>query len=179
MNEPQCPGPECDRPVAVKGMCASHYQQSWAGRPLTKLRTYARKKLLENEICAAPHCEKIVTSRNLCRNHASIASRFQIESYALADILSRGCWNEACTAVYPLEIDHDHSCSCDRSKANGSCGKCIRGALCQRCNIKLSNIEDGRGNRDQDPPVYDGLVAYLNSPKPVLPDFVPIYKIKA
>jgi len=36
-----------------------------------------------------------------------------------------------------LEIDHDHRC-CDR---DGSCGKCVRGALCLKHNKVLGGYE--------------------------------------
>jgi len=35
-------------------------------------------------------------------------------------------------------VDHDHSC-CD---TNTSCGKCIRGLLCTRCNVGIAMFND-------------------------------------
>jgi hypothetical protein len=37
-----------------------------------------------------------------------------------------------------LSVDHDHAC-CPGKK---SCGKCIRGLLCRRCNVTLGWVED-------------------------------------
>lgn len=48
-------------------------------------------------------------------------------------------------------IDHDHRCCGERRK---SCGKCVRGLLCSRCNIGLGNFGD-------DPKVLESAIAYL------------------
>lgn len=38
-----------------------------------------------------------------------------------------------------LAVDHDHSCCPGREK---TCGKCIRGLLCMKCNMSLGGFED-------------------------------------
>lgn len=47
-------------------------------------------------------------------------------------------------------IDHDHSCCPHR----GSCGKCVRALLCNRCNIVL-------GQSDEDPSLLAAMIEYL------------------
>jgi hypothetical protein len=39
--------------------------------------------------------------------------------------------------VYALSVDHDHKCCPGKS----SCGKCIRGLLCQHCNHAIGKLE--------------------------------------
>lgn len=58
--------------------------------------------------------------------------------------------------LYALSVDHDHTC-CPGKK---SCGKCVRGLLCDRCNNMLGHVE-AEG-------VWMGLVNYLSkwSPDP-------------
>lgn len=52
-----------------------------------------------------------------------------------------------------LSVDHDHSCCPDSGK---SCGKCVRGILCGKCNSAL-------GNADDDVERLRALIAYLES----------------
>lgn len=40
--------------------------------------------------------------------------------------------------VFPLSVDHDHACCPGRK----TCGKCIRGLLCSRCNQTLEKVEE-------------------------------------
>ena len=53
-----------------------------------------------------------------------------------------------------LQIDHDHSC-CDGSQ---TCGECIRGLICARCNRALGMLRD-------DPLIANRLVKYRRSKK--------------
>jgi hypothetical protein len=50
-------------------------------------------------------------------------------------------------------IDHDHSCC---PEAGRSCGDCIRGILCTRCNLTLGLLND-------DPAIIDAMKQYLLS----------------
>ena len=49
-----------------------------------------------------------------------------------------------------LEVDHDHGCC----PGKFSCGECVRGLLCGRCNRASGNVHD-------DPDALEALAAYL------------------
>lgn len=51
-----------------------------------------------------------------------------------------------------LSVDHDHFC-CASTK---SCGKCIRGLLCELCNRGLGNFKD-------DPLLLENAINYLHA----------------
>ena len=50
-----------------------------------------------------------------------------------------------------LSVDHDHSCC---PQAGKSCGRCVRGLLCQFCNTSLGSVRD-------DVTVLKSMIAYL------------------
>ena len=55
-----------------------------------------------------------------------------------------------CGVLQPLAIDHDHKC-CPEKK---SCGRCIRGLLCESCNLAL-------GLLGEDPQRIHAVLLYL------------------
>lgn len=54
--------------------------------------------------------------------------------------------------VHRLSLDHNHKC-CPGTK---SCGKCIRGLLCHKCNVAIGHLND-------DPDLLARAIDYLRS----------------
>jgi Recombination endonuclease VII len=64
-----------------------------------------------------------------------------------------GCGLAAGQAGRRFAVDHDHAC-CPGSKS--SCGKCVRGLLCSRCNFVVGHAYDN-------PQTLERLAAYLRT----------------
>jgi hypothetical protein len=62
-----------------------------------------------------------------------------------------GCGRFAASFKRRLAVDHDHSC-CPTTRK--SCGKCIRGLLCNDCNVALDHLRDSVST-------LKSLIAYL------------------
>jgi hypothetical protein len=60
-----------------------------------------------------------------------------------------------------VNVDHDHSCC----PGKNSCGECVRGFICGRCNVQLGRFESGKiGNSLCWPELLTGMADYLASP---------------
>ena len=53
-----------------------------------------------------------------------------------------------------LHIDHDHTCCPEKSR---SCGNCVRGLLCDACNVGVGMMKD-------DPALLRSAISYLEEP---------------
>ena len=104
----------------------------------------------------SPLCSRLkikIDAKNRTTEHRK-ALRYGITVEALAMILDAGCYAPGCKSRKRLNIDHDHSCCAGRT----SCGKCVRGALCQRHNMFLGAIEND----------YQFAIWVLNQPNMVM-----------
>ena len=106
------PVPDChpDREYYAKGMCRNCYaRQNIAGRPrLRRKKQYRRASLLSKYKLTESGFEALLIGQN---NRCAAC---------------RELFNEVNKPV----VDHDHKC-CPGTR---SCGKCVRGLLCQQCN---------------------------------------------
>jgi hypothetical protein len=82
------------------------------------------------------------------------ASKYSLDKELLASYLEDGtCF--ACGGRDPkgrsLHVDHDHACCAGET----SCGDCVRGLLCRRCNNVLARVGDDRD-------LLRALISYLD-----------------
>lgn len=80
-----------------------------------------------------------------CRFCGKIFERYGINSVQYEELFRK---QSGKCAICPKElvlygrwthIDHDHSCCASQTKG---CGQCVRGLLCQPCNLGLGNFRD-------------------------------------
>jgi hypothetical protein len=151
-----CIGPDCNRPVKIKKwrLCSYHYQQHHAGKELTPAST----DWAPPPECPVHWCNNLVASRGLCNAHASVAWRMSVNPVDYAELVNKGC--DICGRDdAPMHFDHDHECC----PGNYSCGRCLRGVLCNRCNHAVERRHDPTGQ----------YTAYLGSPPGVATTYRP------
>lgn len=103
-----------------------------------KCEQYLDKSKFWNNLTYCRDCSKLV-------GHAGNLKRFglTVENYIDLERSQNGLC-KVCkkpeTQKRRLSVDHDHSCC----PGPNSCGKCIRGLLCFRCNAVLGQINDSK-----------------------------------
>jgi hypothetical protein len=116
-----CILPDCDAAVFIKKrqLCKRHYMRAWnAGEFGGTSASYRGRG----------------TKRDYRVRHRHGLSPEQVASLMEA---AGGCC-EICGDSEALCIDHDHAC-CPGKR---SCGQCVRGFLCRRCNVGIGMLGD-------------------------------------
>lgn len=146
----------------ARGLCGGHYQQSRRGEGLTPLRPTLRSTTRDkagNKRCSQclkwkqvgefypdrgptdglnSYCRRCDRSLRIKRQYGITADQYD----AMLAAQNGGC----AICLRPpreasLHVDHDHACCPERKK---SCGKCVRGLLCEDCNRALGMLGDDR-----------------------------------
>lgn len=176
-DAPRCASSVCDRAAITKGLCEGHYTRSRKGQdievPLARRRNAgggSRRDEHGNRECVeclqwlpedafarggssdgfAPHCKE-------CRGH------YRLQMYGLTreqyqqmvedqDGKCAICGDPP--GVRGLSIDHDHACCPEPAQ---SCGKCVRGLLCGRCNTAIGLLRES-------PNIITSALEYIEKP---------------
>lgn len=167
---PPCSVAECGRRVRAKGLCQTHWKQARDGLPpgSIEFRRPVGSALIrdisgckECSLCRSfkpesafssdpvrldglfPYCDECRRGQQRVRR---LLENYNLSPQAIVLIIvrQRGCCPICQRALTDkFVVDHDHKC-CPGSKS--SCGKCIRGFLCDSCNRGIGLLGDSSGN---------------------------------
>lgn len=152
--------PDCDRAVLAKGLCNAHYLQQKRGEPFRKPRKAAATYRNADGLKSCHRCDTWKPESafgldrktsdglsSLCRGCVRLQNLFNKYRITEAQYLALLDQQNGCCAVCGykpaedenLHVDHDHECCSDRAT---SCGKCVRGLLCNGCNLGIGHMAD-------------------------------------
>lgn len=115
-NKKPCSIKDCDIQQYAKSFCRMHYARYVrTGNPGIKYK-------------------------GIYNHNSYLKKQYNITSIEYDKMAKNGC--QICgdpAASVRLHVDHDHAC-CDKER---SCGKCVRGVLCPKCNTLVDRYEKG------------------------------------
>lgn len=151
-----CSVDDCDLRHYAKGYCRMHYD---------RVREYGRVHTLREVI--APNREKqFYTTINgkqvksvLYSLERRLEKTYNITLSEWETLAKDGCnicgAETGSTSDRNLHVDHDHRCC----KGLKSCGLCVRGVVCNKCNTALGRYENGTLREDY--PNREKIIRYL------------------
>lgn len=130
----------CWRAATHTGFCVAHARQVRNGLPLSPLGTNVKARKYGFSNCTLTGCLAVHYSSGLCQAHYNKGKKYKLSCLQLdALCLTEACPICLCTLTpATLVLDHDHSC-CSSER---NCGYCLRGVLCNRCNVALGMLMD-------------------------------------
>lgn len=149
----KCSVDDCERNHYAKTYCRVHYTRMFRNGTTDVLNPGNRKKYGRN------------SAEAMRRGYLKLKYKITPEQYN--EMAKDGC--EICgnkgLPHKKLHIDHDHSCcpvNYDKKGRTGyfkTCGRCVRGILCDACNQAVGRYENGKMRDDY--PLRDKVIMYV------------------
>lgn len=146
----------CDEPVSVKKrrLCRRHYAHAWRSGTLDNVNIWRHTVTSFDAAAMTGECSECgsgvaVFERNGRMNCSRSAKKMKVKWRhgldqdaldGLLEVLGHRC--QVCRDPFsddnPYCVDHDHACC----PGDRSCGACVRGLLCRRCNVGIGMLRD-------------------------------------
>ena len=156
INLGECAVVGCGKSQHCKQMCQAHYTQTIRKKPIKEVKLPTEH--CDNwKVCGSckfwvvleefsPKSDRTALS-SVCKRCATLR-RHNITAREYDEMLFKQKGRCAACGDFPREgtrlaVDHDHAC-CPSSR--DTCGNCIRGLLCERCNWTLGKVNDSVEN---------------------------------
>lgn len=154
-KKPKCSIEDCQRGNYAKNLCRIHYERN-RRHGSTNLKNYGRD-----------YYEAIGASYEKVRKD-HLRRRFKLTVEQYEEMAKNGC--EVC-GIQPLphkklHVDHDHKCCPPKLDKNGyrtavnSCGLCVRGIVCDKCNQAIGRYE--KGTLRPEYPLRNQIIMYVS-----------------
>ena len=144
----KCDIKDCNVQHYARGYCRKHYARLMRNGTTVALTTPLGKdesrKYASTVDIYSKTGKKYTYKRSVTYNREIyLRHKFNITLEEYNEMAKNGC--QICNDVTDinLHVDHDHKCC-----VHGSCGKCVRGVVCNRCNLNISHFEHGRIRQD-------------------------------
>jgi hypothetical protein len=143
----KCSVSECEIIHYAKGMCRNHYTR------------FTRNGQLEhkNKIVIDGQVYKYGSIKVTYNRKRQIQSTYNLDYDTYIEMAKDGCNICGEFTERHLQVDHDHKC-CNSTR---SCGKCVRGIVCNRCNQAVGKYDSGKIRQDH--PMFDKVKEYVEA----------------
>lgn len=121
----------CREVMAGRGLCNTHL--SARNKEINYVYKHPRRCVITG--CAGKWFKSL-----LCRRHYNRASKYKLSPLQLDMLLLNDLCEMCGEHSANMHVDHDHAC-CNARGTEGTCGRCFRGWICQRCNSLLGRLE--------------------------------------
>lgn len=153
--------PDCPRPHYSNNMCKNCYERN--RRNGTPIRLNQGKEIYKNNRGST------MTYEQLRIHHLKSFYSLTVEQFE--EMSKDGC--HICGNTKPafkqLHVDHDHK-HCD---GQVSCGLCVRGILCDSCNVAVGKYEKGKLRADY--PKRESIILYVGMHDALISDRISKY----
>lgn len=149
-NVKKCSVSECETHHYAKGMCRNHYTRWMRHGNLESL----------NDIVEEQKTYKYAKQDLTYRRDYMLMYKYKLSMEQFLEMSKDGCNICGGTQERTMQVDHDHNCC---SGEGATCGQCVRGVVCNRCNQTIGKYETGLIRDDN--PLKDKVKEYLDGQK--------------